>query len=201
MRVGYIGRRKILEVLRSVLFPEVHMVSEEGENVVTIVDSAVRHEGGIVVNCDNYACIVRTLARHLAAMCGDVTVGIDLGESRNGVAVLCDGEPFIHATLDGEGLRAFLRELLGSTRARIIIGSTPYVDPQRELDIISESCHNVIDVLFVDEIKASRRRYWARRKYPHLSEDEVDAYIFALSYVRGLSANPCPQNAHQGQRV
>ncbi len=180
-------------MLRSVLFPEVRMLRDGEECAVTIVDAAVRHEGGITVNCDNYSCIVRTLAVRFAAMCNDLTVGIDLGKARNGIAVLCDGEPLIHATLNGQELEAFLRELLGTARARIIIGSTPYVDPRRELDIISELCHNVVDVLFVDEVKASRRRYWAKRKYPHLSEDEVDAFIFASSYVRGLSANPCTQ--------
>jgi hypothetical protein len=74
-----------------------------------------------------------------------------------------------------EGLKRILSGVRGVSE--ISVGSSPYVDSSEILGVLKALCG------------ARWGRYWLRRKYPGLVEDEIDAQSFVLA--RGIALDIC----------
>jgi len=177
LRLGYLGRRSVYDVVRSIVF-EVALF-ERGD--VTVVDASYRERGDVVLQCGDYRCVARELFISLPRILGGGRLGVDLGASRNGLAYVWNGRPMLHAVVDWGTVEEVLRKAEG---LQIHIGSSPYVDVKRAIS--SLGCRTVH---LVDELTASWSRRWLRLRYPQLEEDEVDALSF--TYYDGVVASIC----------
>jgi len=169
LRLGYLGRRSVYDVVRSIVF-EVALF-ERGD--VTVVDASYRERGDIVLHCGDYRCVARELFTSLPRVLGGGKLGVDLGASRNGLAYVWNGKPLLHAVLDWGTVEEVLRK---SDTLEVHIGSSPYVDVKKAASLLG--CRAVHLV-----------RRWLRLRYPHLEEDEVDALSF--TYYDGVVAAIC----------
>lgn len=177
MRLGYIGRRGIYEVVRRLTF-EIGLF-ERGD--VTVVDAGVRERGDVVLHCGDYRCVATELFTSIPRILGGGRLGVDLGASKNGLAYVWRGVPLLHAVLDWDAVEKILK---GIDRVEVHIGSSPYVDVKKAASLLS--CD---EVRLVDELSASWSRRWLRSKYPELEEDEIDALSF--TYHSGVRASIC----------
>lgn len=177
MRLGFLGRRSVYEVVRRVIFDIA--LFEKGD--VTIVDAAYREKGEIVLSCTEYRCTARELFISLPKILGGGRLGVDLGASKNGMAYVWRGIPLLRAVLDWDTVGEILRE---SRDLEIHMGSSPYVDVKRAASLLG--CK---EVRLIDELTASQSRPWLARKFPGLQEDEIDALSFTL--YDGVTATIC----------
>jgi hypothetical protein len=177
LRLGYIGRRGIYDVVRRIAF-EVGLF-ERGD--VTVVDAGFRERGEVVLHCGDYRCVATELFTSIPRVLGGGRLGIDLGASKNGLAYVWRGTPLLHAVLDWGAVEKILRGIEG---VEIHIGSSPYVDVKKATSLLGCS-----EVRLVDELSASWSRRWLRNKYPELEEDEIDALSF--TYHDGVRASLC----------
>ncbi|WP_053240275.1 hypothetical protein [Pyrobaculum islandicum] len=177
MRLGFLGRRSLFEVVRRVSFNIA--LFERGD--ITIVDAKLREGGDIVLHCDSYRCVAQELFTLLPKLLGGGKVGVDLGTSRNGMAYVWRGEPILHAVLDWKTVEEILRNI---GPLQIYIGSSPYVDVKKAATLVG--CR---EVRLVDELAAGWTRRWLKAKYPELEEDEIDALAF--TYHDGVAVSLC----------
>lgn len=177
LRLGYLGRRSVYEVVRRIAFDVA--LFERGD--VTVVDASYRERGDVVLQCGDYRCVARELFTSLPRVLGGGKLGVDLGASRNGLAYVWKGKPLLHAVLDWGTVEEVLRK---SDTLEVHIGSSPYVDVKKAASLLG--CRAVH---LVDELTASWSRRWLRLRYPHLEEDEVDALSF--TYYDGVVAVIC----------
>ena len=177
MRLGYLGRRSVYEVVRRIAFDVT--LFERGD--VTVVDAGYREKGDIVLHCGDYRCVAKELFTSLPRVLGGGKLGVDLGASRNGLAYVWNGRPVLHAVVDWGTVEEVLRN---SDTLEVHIGSSPYVDVKKAASLLG--CRAV---RLVDELTASWSRRWLRLRYPHLEEDEVDALSF--TYYDGVVASIC----------
>lgn len=177
MRLGYLGRRSLFEVVRRVAFNVA--LFERGD--ITVVDAMYRERGDVVLSCSDYRCVARELFTALPKLLGGGSLGVDLGAARNGLAYVWRGEPVLHAVVDWQTVEAVLRN---AGPLEIYIGSSPYVDVKKAAALAG--CR---EVRLVDELAASWSRRWIRARYPELEEDEVDALAF--TYYGGVAASIC----------
>ncbi|MFN7105654.1 MAG: hypothetical protein ACK4M3_03620 [Pyrobaculum sp.] len=176
MRLGYLGRRSIFEEVRRIVFDVAFF--ERGD--ITLVDAGIRESGDIVLPCGDYRCLALRLFTTLPKLLGGGKLGVDLGTSKNGVAYVWSGRPFLHAVLDWAAVEEILKN---SSSLEVYIGSSPYVDVKRAASLLCREVH------LVDEVTASWSRPWLKRVYPQLEEDEIDALSFTLYH--GVVANMC----------
>jgi hypothetical protein len=113
-------------------------------------------------------------------------LGVDLGTVRNGVVMVWRGNPLLHAVVPAEGLKRILSGVRGVTE--ISVGFSPYIDSSEILGVWKALCG-------APQRQAGGReqglvgRYWLRRKYPGLAEDEIDTRSFVLA--RGTALDIC----------
>jgi hypothetical protein len=179
LELGFVGRRRCFEEARRYVFELAY-----GPRDVTIVDSAV---GGAGVALDCSGDLLLQLFLGLSSALSGAVLGVDLGAVRNGVVMVWRGNPLLHAVVPAEGLKRILSGVRGVSE--ISVGFSPYVDPSEILGVLKALCGAAPRVKLVDESKASRGRYWLRRKYPGLAEDEIDALSFVLA--RGIALDIC----------
>jgi len=179
LRWGYVGSRRGFEALRSVLIGRLEYVDEPSDVVkydVVISDMEDPPVAAYRVRCFEKPCVLSTLVEILNSM-GNVVVGVDLGTSNNGVAVLYNGSPTACARLSRSELNEFFERVKGIVLA---VGYSPYVDLWEFIDRVRGRCR---EIHVIDELKVISRRFWLESRYPHLTEDEVDAIVFAIAAI------------------
>lgn len=178
MELGFVGRRRCFEEARRYAFALAY-----GPGRITLVDAALGGQG-IPIDCSED--IPLQLFAKLSSALPGAALGIDLGAVKNGVVMVWRGFPLLHVVAPGEELRRILASINGV--AEVAIGSSPYVDPSTVFEELRRLCGS-IHIKLVDERKAALGRYWLRRKYPNLAEDEIDALTFVLS--PGIALDIC----------
>ncbi len=179
MELGFVGRRRCFEEARRYAFALAY-----GPGAITLVDAALGG-GGIPINCGD---LPLELFSKLSSALPGAHIGVDLGAAKNGLVMVWRGHPLLHAVVPADTLRRILASVSGI--AEVAVGASPYVDPSPIFEELSRLCGSV-KVKLVDERRASLGRYWLWRKYPELSEDEVDALSFVLS--PGIALDICRQ--------
>lgn len=177
MELGFVGRRRCFEEVRRYVFSLAY-----GPSAITLADAALGAKG-IPIDCGDLP--LELFAKLSSALPG-ANIGVDLGAAKNGVVMVWRDRPLLHAVVSADALRRILASTSGISE--VAVGSSPYVDPSPVFEELSRRC---VKVKLVDERRASLGRFWLRRKYPELSEDEVDALSFVLS--PGIALDICRQ--------
>lgn len=180
LELGFLGRRRCFEEVKRYVFRIAY-----GRRNLTLIDTAIRESDGVYIDCAGD--LVSQLFSALANALPGSSLGIDLGKSRNGVVMVWRGEPVLHAVVSAQKLRELL--LLINGAAEVSVGYSPHADPSAILPELKRLCAAGAKIRLIDEMGASRGRFWMWRKYPFLSEDEVDALIFTLA--PGISLDIC----------
>jgi hypothetical protein len=179
LELGFVGRRRCFEEARRYVFGLAY-----GPRGVTIVDSALGGDG-VALDCSGD--VPLQLFSGLSSVLPGAELGVDLGAVRNGLVMVWRGNPLLHAVVPADALKRILSAVKGV--AEISVGFSPYVDPSELFGGLKTLCGAAPRVKLVDERRASRGRYWLRRKYPGLAEDEIDALSFVLS--QGIALDIC----------
>lgn len=179
LKWGYVGSRKVFDALRAILIGRVEYIdrpSDVEKYDLVVSDLENPPVSAHKMKCTEKPCILSTLVNILNPV-GNVVVGVDLGASNNGVAVLYNGSPVACARLSKSELTKFFEQTNGIVLA---VGYSPYVDLWDFINKVRSRCK---EIHVVDELEVASRRFWLMRRYPHLTEDEVDAMIFAIAAI------------------
>jgi hypothetical protein len=189
--VGFVGRSSTWDLLRELVFPNHVSLRYVGSDTECSGLDLVLVEGYMtdLVHCPRTYVIddvsvdglVEALIRGLGL--GELNVGVDIGNSRCGVAILTNDVPIIHATLGFPRLVKLLRRLSRYSRINLMVGTSPGVS-ELVRDLMGFLGDVDIRVSVVDEEVANSRRGLLEDKYPYLSTDELDGLAHAYT---GLS--------------
>jgi len=186
--VGFVGRSSTWRTLLEVTFPE-HLVLKYLNNYLDCLDNdliiAERYIASLLGGCGNVRTVDGTMSSTVRELLmglpvNNVVLGIDAGGSRSGVTILVDDSPIIHLTMSLSNLH-HLVDSISSLNPTLVLGSSPGVRSMVS-QLLGKASRLGLRVVLVDEGVLSYRRSWFRRRYPHLSLDELDSLIYAQAY-------------------
>ncbi|NPA24078.1 MAG: hypothetical protein GXO23_07275 [Crenarchaeota archaeon] len=202
VRLYYLGRRRMYDMIRSVLYQdlvEVKYVDSQPESVdedMLIIDRAfekIVSRGRRVDSNVDIVQIMTMLTEMLSKIleCQDVTVGVDPGDDVSGVAVVHCRLPTIHARLPMLKIIKLVQSIaeLDNIDLKVCIGvkSSRRSRDRSNIEMLL-SLSSQVPVYMIDEESTKyRRRIYSRRvRRLGVTVDEADATIFALSIDEGV---------------
>ncbi len=195
VRLYYLGRKKIYDMIRNVIFEDfvelkfIEELREINMNPI-IVDNAFKKEVNtkyIVDSSMDITQIIILLSKILseALECSDITIGIDPGDEVSGIAILHCNYPTIHAKLPTLKIVNIIQHLsrIDEINAKVCIGvkSSRKFNDRTISTLLSLS--NNVPTYVIDEASTKYRRSIYNRRHGRgkITRDELDAVVYALS--------------------
>ena len=202
IKIGFIGRYRILEQLRDVVFPQfihidfINNPDEFKKYDVIFVDKVFEKDlckylqRFIAIN-DDFKDLIIQLLKTVCSLtsCDELTIGIDLGYSKCGFVILTCDKPIIHITLPIDFVIELLKVLsLNFNNITLSIGYSSQILPLLNYFITNLPRDKEIDVVFVNEedTKHKRKAIEEFKVLNKLNEDEIDALTYALTKSSGI---------------
>ncbi len=200
IRVGYIGRKRILDKIRSIVFRSAVAIDYVDKSAdvklydVILVDRALVRSRWFtslkrcVTISDSTYDVVMTLLNVIVSTLthANIVIGIDLGASRCGLIVLVNDVPYIHLRTRPEALLKLVDMILSrySHSVTIHLGASSSVDSRLVVYIAERASMFNARLNLIDESSLRDRRQSLAHRFEDLSDDELDALMLATTRFR-----------------